>query len=156
MIKHVIKDTIDGLEFLHNNGVLHRDIKPQNILLAQDNRALICDFGVSKLLESPDASDMVRQTEGTFHFMAPEACDAEVEEFSGKAADVWALGITMYCMMFKCVPFLGETEFNIMEAIRTKPLVYPDSVEFSEGALQFLRKLLEKDSKLRPTISVIK
>jgi len=57
--------------------------------------------------------------------MPPEACDVEVEHISGKAADLWALGVTLYAMMFNCVPFMAETEYKIMETIRTSEVKIP-------------------------------
>ena len=101
---------------MHSNGVLHRDIKPQNILVGNDGIAKLADFGVSKVIE--DGSDIIKQTEGTYHFMPPEACDLEIDEFSGKAADVWALGVTLYAMLYNKVPFWGSTEFELMENIQ--------------------------------------
>lgn len=110
-IRHVLRDITKGLQFCHSQGVLHRDIKPQNIIFGEDHHAKLIDFGVSKVLESADSSDSVRQTEGTYHFMAPEACDPEVEEYSGKACDVWALGVTLYTLLFNKCPFWGKTDY---------------------------------------------
>jgi len=52
-IKSILKDSIEGIEFLHSKGVLHRDLKPQNLLICEDGSAKIIDFGVSKVLETP-------------------------------------------------------------------------------------------------------
>ena len=123
IIKKAVCDVASGLKFMHSNGVLHRDIKPQNILVGSDGIAKLADFGVSKVIE--DESDMIKQTEGTLHFMPPEACDMEIDEFSGKAADVWALGVTLYAMLYNKVPFWGATEFELMENIRTQELQIP-------------------------------
>ena len=117
-----------GLKFLHDKGILHRDIKPQNILFDNECKAKIVDFGVSNVLESPDASDIIKSTEGTFHFMSPEECDPDNSSFSGKAIDVWALGVTMFCMLYNKTPYWGDTEFQIMEEIRLKDLILPDDV----------------------------
>ena len=70
-------------------------------------------------MADPKGSDVVKSTEGTYHFMAPEACNPDVDEIRGKPTDMWALGITIYCMLFHKVPFSGATEYLIMEAIRT-------------------------------------
>lgn len=106
-IKSVIKDIASGLQYCHERGVLHRDIKPQNIMFGADHHAKLIDFGVSQVLADGNASDLVKQTEGTYHFMAPEACDPDVDEYGGKATDVWALGVTLYTLLFGKCPFWG-------------------------------------------------
>lgn len=127
---------------------MHRDIKPQNILISKTNQAKIVDFGVSHVLEDPEGSDQVKATEGTFHFMSPEECDPDNVSFGAKAIDVWALGVTMFCMLFNKTPFWGETEFQIMENIRLKEIAWPeDARSVSCEARQLLDRLLQKDCK---------
>lgn len=90
-------------------------------------KAKLADFGVSQLFD--ENNDKISKTEGTYHFMAPECCDrknqdnenefvlAEVESFSGKLVDIWALGVTLYCMTYNLLPFWDETEFGIIQKI---------------------------------------
>lgn len=115
-----------GLQFCHENGVLHRDIKPQNIIFGARHFAKLIDFGVSLVMDDPNGSDICKQTEGTYHFMAPEACDPDINEFSGKAADVWALGVTLYTLLFNKCPFWGATDYQLMESIRNNDLSIPE------------------------------
>jgi len=122
-IKHAFFDIAEGLNFMHSNGVLHRDIKPQNILIDFNGTAKIADFGVSKVLE--EDSDTVKGCNGTYQFLAPEICDDEITEYSGKAADVWALGVTLYAMLYNKVPFWGESELELMDNIMTQELEIP-------------------------------
>ena len=58
--------------------------------------------------------------------MSPEECDPDNSSFGGKAIDVWALGVTMFCLLYGRTPFWGETEFQIMEDIRLSELKVPD------------------------------
>lgn len=79
--------------------------------------------------------------------MPPEECDPEIDEFSGIAVDVWALGVTLFCLLYNKVPFWGETEFQIMEVIRTQELQIPppEYREVSEELMTMLKSLLQKD-----------
>jgi [calcium/calmodulin-dependent protein kinase] kinase len=62
---------------VHINNIVHRDIKPQNILITNNRKAKLGDFGVSQLFER-DGDDSLSKTEGTYHFMAPECCDRKM------------------------------------------------------------------------------
>lgn len=113
-IKKIMRNCVRGLNYLHKNNIIHRDIKPQNMLIANNGKAKIADFGVSALF---DTNDSLSKTEGTYHFMAPECCDPEMESFSGRAADIWSLGVTLYCMIYNELPFFDENELRIMKKI---------------------------------------
>ena len=114
------------------------------------------DFGVSKVLEDP-ANDAVKTTEGTYHFMAPEACDPDIDQFSGKQSDIWELGITLYCFLYNKVPFMGDTEYMIMETIRTQPLPIPppEYRKISDEMMNLLTSLLHKEPSKRAKLSEI-
>jgi serine/threonine protein kinase len=79
--------------------------------------------------------------------MSPEECDPDTFSFSGKAIDVWALGVTMFCLLYNRTPFWGETEYQIMEAIRTEDLKLPgdDVRPIRDSTREVLLHLLEKD-----------
>ena len=150
-IKAVIREVASGLKFCHQNGVLHRDIKPQNIIFTADHHAKLIDFGVSKVLDDPNGSDVVKQTEGTYHFMSPEMCDPDIDECSGKAADVWALGVTLYTLMFEKCPFWGQTDYQLMESIRNDPMKECER-QVSPELMAILNSLLNKDPTQRATL----
>jgi len=84
-------------------------------MLDENGKAKFADFGASVIIE--DDNDMLKDTCGTFLFLAPECCDTSVKEFSGKKADIWALGVTLYSFTFNKLPFWGDTEIEMLKCI---------------------------------------
>eukprot|EP00293_Proteomonas_sulcata_P009738 CAMPEP_0184301016 /NCGR_PEP_ID=MMETSP1049-20130417/11304_1 /TAXON_ID=77928 /ORGANISM="Proteomonas sulcata, Strain CCMP704" /LENGTH=302 /DNA_ID=CAMNT_0026611881 /DNA_START=166 /DNA_END=1074 /DNA_ORIENTATION=+ len=139
-----------GLEYLHTNNILHRDLKPENLLVCAGEVAKLGDFGSGQVLD--DDNDMISKTAGTPAFTAPEAC---VEgEYSGKAADVWAAGVSLYYFVHGRVPFLSQNMVQIFEMIREQEIEYSPSL--SPSLRDLLEKILEKDSSKRIALSEIK
>lgn len=83
----------------------------------------LADFGVSNIVNE-DGSDKMKYTAGTYHFMSPESCNPFVKKkgYSGKKADVWALGVTLFSFTFLDVPFKGEDICELFDNIETMPL----------------------------------
>ncbi len=114
-----------GLEYLHSQNIIHRDIKPENILIGSDDTAYLSDFGVSSIVADGDGPAGVM---GTMSFFSPEllAAHSALEQY-GKESDVWAFGVTLYCLLFGKLPFTGRTGPALMRAILMDELVIPDS-----------------------------
>ena len=154
-----MRDVVLGLEHLHSYGILHRDIKPENILYDEARgRAKLADFGVSSISEGGQHKDYVRATAGTPAFYAPEMCGDDktgAKVYSGRAADVWALGVCLYMWTFHRLPFEAPTVFMLMEAIREGELdfgVAPVGVEggvASAELLSLVRGMLAKKPQQR-------
>ena len=144
------RDTVLGLEYLHYQGIIHRDIKPANLLWTKDRRVKISDFGVSYLgkpireddnkeeIPEADAADLdealeLAKTVGTPAFYAPELCDPKLFDFSKNPErpqitgqiDVWALGVTLYGMIFGRLPFFDANEFAMYEKIARQEVFIP-------------------------------
>jgi calcium/calmodulin-dependent protein kinase kinase 2 len=79
-------------------------------------KAKLGDFGVSQLFCQGE-EDTITKTEGTYHFMAPECCDPDVSTFGGKAVDMWALGVTLYCLIYNQLPYWDETDYGLFQKI---------------------------------------
>ena len=153
-IKSILYDTIAGLQYLHNKGIIHRDIKPHNLLMTIDNRVKICDFGVASKLKAKE-NDSFKNTEGTYHFMPPECWNYETKEFSGIKADIWALGVTLYAMTFNKMPFWADNELELGNVIMTDEVGFEHSREASLELKQLIKKLLNKDPAERPDLEDI-
>ncbi|KAF2872571.1 hypothetical protein BDV95DRAFT_628192 [Massariosphaeria phaeospora] len=141
--RETFRDTVLGLEYLHFQGVIHRDIKPANLLQTKEHRIKMSDFGVSYLgrpkaeessgdhseSDVPDADEAVElaKTVGTPAFYAPELCNTEVDADPHPVTnkiDIWALGVTLYCLVYGRVPFHEHNTFVLMKIIsETEPYI---------------------------------
>lgn len=104
---------------MHANEIVHRDIKPDNLLLSKDNVLKIVDFGVSEMFVK--GNDKLKKSAGSPAFMAPELCIAKHGEVSGIATDIWSMGITLYCMIYGKTPFISNNLLELYEMIKEQP-----------------------------------
>ena len=105
-----------GLEYLHSNRVIHKDIKPGNLLLDTAGVLKIADFGVAEQLELFAPSDLITTSQGTPAFQPPEVAQG-ASDFAGFKLDIWSSGITLYNFVTGTYPFEGETIFRLFENI---------------------------------------
>ncbi|XP_029108646.1 calcium/calmodulin-dependent protein kinase kinase 2 isoform X2 [Scleropages formosus] len=148
------QDLLRGIEYLHYQKIIHRDIKPSNLLVGDDGHIKIADFGVSNQFEGTDA--LLTSTVGTPAFMAPETLCETRKNFSGKALDVWAMGVTLHCFVFGVCPFMDERILSLHHKIRTQPVELPENVDVSEDLKDLLLKMLDKNPETRITVPQIK
>ncbi|XP_061959239.1 serine/threonine-protein kinase GRIK2 isoform X2 [Populus nigra] len=137
-----LRDIVSGLMYLHAHNIVHGDIKPDNLLVTRSGTVKIGDFSVSQVVE--DDNDELRRSPGTPVFTAPECCLGLT--YHGKAADTWAVGVTLYCMILGQYPFLGETLQDTYDKIVNNPLVLPD--ELNSQLKELLEGLLCKAQRM--------
>ncbi|XP_073806450.1 calcium/calmodulin-dependent protein kinase kinase 1 isoform X5 [Danio rerio] len=152
--RHYFRDIVLGIEYLHYQKIVHRDIKPSNLLLGDDGHVKIADFGVSNQFEGNDA--LLSSTAGTPAFMAPETLSDNRQSFSGKALDVWAMGVTLYCFVYGKCPFIDEYILALHNKIKSKVVEFPDTPTVSEGLKSLVSRMLDKNPDTRITIPEIK
>ncbi|XP_064392377.1 calcium/calmodulin-dependent protein kinase kinase 1-like [Halichondria panicea] len=145
-------DMILGLEYLHSQHVIHRDIKPMNLLLDDNFRVKIADFGVSEEIERTESN--LSRYAGTPAFVAPECLDGSKMSYQGQPVDIWAAGVTLYCFILGKVPWSPPSIVDLHEQIKTEDPPLPDSLP--DDLKDLLQKLLEKDQKKRITIPQIR
>ncbi|KAK9447132.1 kinase-like domain-containing protein [Limtongia smithiae] len=157
----IFRDVVLGLEYLHSKGIIHRDIKPANLLMNKDGITKISDFGVSYSsgLSGEDDELELAKTAGTPAFFAPELCYNDPElprpQITNKI-DIWALGVTLFCLLYGRCPFTADNEFELFNVIATDPLVFPDEPAMPDNAKALIRNMLEKDPEKRMSIGEIK
>ncbi|XP_065170074.1 calcium/calmodulin-dependent protein kinase kinase 1 isoform X2 [Atheta coriaria] len=148
------RDVVLGIEYLHYQRIIHRDIKPANLLLSEIGRIQIADLGVCNEFDGTDA--FLSSTAGTPAFIAPEAVGDQRAGFSGKAADIWSMGITLFAFVYGHVPFYDENIVGLYSKIRHQPVEFPPLPTVSESLKDLIRKMLVKDPNKRITLSEIK
>uniref|UniRef100_A0A8D0E7B6 calcium/calmodulin-dependent protein kinase n=1 Tax=Salvator merianae TaxID=96440 RepID=A0A8D0E7B6_SALMN len=148
------QDLIKGIEYLHYQKIIHRDIKPSNLLVGEDGHIKIADFGVSNEFKGTDA--LLTNTVGTPAFMAPETLSETRKIFSGKALDVWAMGITLYCFVFGQCPFMDERILSLHSKIKSQMLEFPDQPDISDELKDLITRMLDKNPESRITVPEIK
>ncbi|XP_028171089.1 serine/threonine-protein kinase STK11 isoform X1 [Ostrinia furnacalis] len=145
---------LDGLEYLHGQGVVHKDIKPGNLLLTLDQTLKITDFGVAEALDMFSPEDTCYTGQGSPAFQPPEIANG-AETFSGIKVDIWSSGVTLYNMTTGRYPYEGDNVYRLLEAIgRGEPAPPPAALGPALGAL--LSHMLQREPERRPTVNEIK
>lgn len=136
---------------MHEQGVIHRDIKPDNLLLTEDDVLKIVDFGVSEMFEKPGEGMKTAKSAGSPAFLAPELCVVRHGDVDGRAADIWSMGVSLYCLRYGKIPFEHEGVLEMYEAIKTESPDLPE--EENPDFVDLMGKILEKDPQKRIQIS---
>ncbi len=161
----IISQIAAGLDAAHNKGIVHRDVKPSNIMLVPDEelpdgeRVKLLDFGIAKLADGLNARNkrptVTGAVMGSPQYMAPEQCLAR-KDLDGKA-DVYALGIVMYEIFSGAPPFTSKINYELMNSHLTSP-VPPLSVRvpsLSISMAKLIEAMLAKDKNDRPEMKEV-
>jgi len=131
-----------GLEAAHNNGIIHRDIKPQNIMISKEGKVKVTDFGIAKAATSNTITSNVM---GSVHYTSPEQARGG---YSDAKSDIYSLGITLFEMLTGRVPFNGDTTVAI--AIKHIQEDLPSPVEYNPEIPISVEKIVLKCCQKSP------
>lgn len=133
---------VSALQYLHSNRIIHRDMKPQNILLSADGTVKLCDFGFARSMSA--ATNMVTSVKGTPLYMAPEVVQQQPYDFR---ADLWSLGVILFELYTGEPPFYTESIYKLVDLILKQAVPWP--VDMPTHLRSFLGGLLQKDARDR-------
>ncbi|GFO03138.1 serine/threonine-protein kinase stk11 [Plakobranchus ocellatus] len=144
---------IDGLEYLHSHGIIHKDIKPGNLLVTNDECLKITDLGVAEALDQFAWTDECRTSQGSPAFQPPEIANGQAV-FSGFKVDVWSSGVTLYNITTGKYPYEGDNIYKLFENISKGDYTIPEGV--SEMLSDLLKGMLAYDATVRYTLQQIR
>jgi serine/threonine protein kinase/WD40 repeat protein/tetratricopeptide (TPR) repeat protein len=117
-----------AVEAAHQAGVIHRDLKPGNILLTRDGAPKVADFGLAKAIDADNGQTQSGQVLGTPSYMAPEQASGQLSAI-GPATDVYALGAILYEMLTGRAPFRGANIADTLDLVRTREPISPAELQ---------------------------
>lgn len=145
-VVHLATQIGDGLKLAHAHGVIHRDVKPANVIVTPNGKAILLDFGIARVAGT--TLTRTGQALGTVSYVAPERVRGGKVDHR---ADLWSLGVMIYEMLTGLKPFDGPNDIAVLHALQT---VEPDPVrvlrpETPESLARVVSKALQKDPTLR-------
>ncbi len=149
---HVVKQVAKALDHAHERGIIHRDVKPKNIMLTKERVAKLADMGLARALTDLEAAMAeAGRAYGTPYYISPEQVRGEVN--IDRRADIYSLGATFYHMVTGRVPFEGPTPAAVMHKHLKEPLTPPDhlNTKLTAGCAAMIEKMMAKNREERYT-----
>ncbi|MHC4883596.1 MAG: protein kinase domain-containing protein [Planctomycetota bacterium] len=141
----MIDQVCDALELARKNNIVHRDIKPDNIMIDSDGTVKLADLGLAKSVDEDTSVTMSGVAMGTPHYMAPE--QAEDARSADHRADLYSLGCTFYRMLCDTVPYEGTSVYAVLRQHEHEPVPDPraNRHDVNEGVAAIIMKMMAKD-----------
>ncbi|XP_039047016.1 serine/threonine-protein kinase TIO-like [Hibiscus syriacus] len=143
-VQAIAKQLVRAMHYLHSNRIIHRDMKPQNILIGAGSIVKLCDFGFARAMSTNTV--VLKSIKGTPLYMAPELVR---EQPYNHTVDLWSLGVILYELFVGQPPFYTNSVYALIRHIIKDPVKYPD--EMSASFKSFLKGLLNKVPQNRLT-----
>lgn len=131
-VRHIARQLVSALQYLHSQRVIHRDMKPQNILLCANGVVKLCDFGFARSMSNN--TRLLTSIKGTPLYIAPELVQ---EQPYNHTADLWSLGVILYELSVGKPPFYTNNIYTLLRKLLREPVYYPP--EMDVGLKHFLQ-----------------
>ena len=156
LVSSMTRQTLSGLAYLHQEGVLHRDLKADNILLDTDGTCKISDFGISKKTDNIYGNDAQNTMQGSVFWMAPEVIRSQGQGYSAKV-DIWSLGCVVLEMFTGKRPWPKEEAIGAMYKLGSlnQTPIPSEGTEISPNGLAFMLDCFTIDPSERPTAETL-
>ncbi len=140
--------TLEALDYVHEKGLIHRDIKGSNIFITKEGKPVLMDFGIASIKEMNSGLTVPGTVLGTPEFMSPEQANGEKID---QRSDIYSMGILIYQCLAGKVPFKGDTPISTIVKIKTEdiPPLSTHNISIPENVEAIIRKSLEKDKNNR-------
>lgn len=158
LIRYLTKQVLQGLCYLHSKGILHRDLKADNLLLETDGICKISDFGISKKSKDIYSNDASMNFQGTVFWMAPEIVDNQSHKGYNAKVDIWSLGCAVLEMFSGKRPWADYAVAGAIYKLGTKsapPISQEARDNMSPEGYSFLQRCFEVDPEKRPTAAML-
>lgn len=146
--RKILKDVINGLFYIHSNGITHYDIKLENFVIDSNGNVKIGDFGLSTFRKNEEGKYF--DIFGTLNYLSPEMLSKSKREESYKV-DIWAIGVSAFYLLTGEGPFEGNTREMTFRNIRFGDFHFPKNLTISNEAKDFINVTLQADPRKRPT-----
>jgi len=147
VVRFYIAQIIMALGELHSKGIMHRDLKLENIMVDEDGYIKLIDYGLAKIVAN---DELAMSYCGTPEYLAPEMVDNKGHDMT---VDWWAVGILIYEMLIGVTPFFNRNRQVLMSKIRHSKIVFPDrehyEIAYSDELVDLVSGLLKKDKSQR-------
>ncbi len=138
--RHVFRVISSALAYAHQEGVLHRDVKPSNVLIEKGGQIYLADFGLARIAETSQTTLSGQMMMGTPHYISPEQAKGLGDLDSG--TDIYSLGVMMYELLVGEVPFQADTPFSVIHDHIYSPLPLP--IEMNPDLTEDIQKAILK------------
>ena len=149
-VKKIMRQILDAINYMHKNGVAHRDMKPENIIVenAKDGefRLKIVDFGLAAFSTE---KDLLSTFCGSIYYLPPEMLNSK--SYVGSKVDVWSVGVILFVLLTNQLPFENDNIMEILKLITNSMFTIPEGVYLSDAAFRLINRMLDPNPETRIT-----